>query len=398
MNSKSKKSLAIFTLSGCLTTEALMQFVSGKLNDSDLIKAQKHISECPLCADATDGLRMWLKENSVQNSSNPESTWNQGNETPIVPLKHPFEPMPRSQSNDLNPNLFYNRTALLNENIKQHIHARALRGPEDAKRMTYKPFVWLAAAATIILFIGVGYVVWIQNQQTQRMQAQKQLRAREAALIAQIPENLAYPPLNSKVILNVKYNDEKGAHIPPVVTIVNEDIAQVSDKMVSNGNKAARTSDENEYTETKRGVESDVFREESGTYKGQSSKRTFTAKHSGGAMTKAESEEETSSVFISVQRMPSFPGGDVARKKYLAKHLRYPVQAVDDGIQGTVYVNFVVKTNGSLADIKILRGIGGGCDEEALRVVKKMPAWNPGYQNGRNVPVRYTLKVDFKIK
>jgi protein TonB len=133
-------------------------------------------------------------------------------------------------------------------------------------------------------------------------------------------------------------------------------------------------------------------------YKGQNAKRTVTAKNSGGAMKRAENEDETSSVFISVQQMPSFPGGETARTKFLARNLRYPTQAVEDGVQGTVYVTFVVKTNGSLADIKILRGIGGGCDEEAFRVVKKMPSWYPGYQNGRNVPVRYTLKVDFKIK
>lgn len=398
MNNNREKSLTLFTLSGCLTGEALMQFVSDTLKASDLIKAQQHISECHLCADAAEGLKMWLKESSSQNRFTPEPTVNQDNGAPIVTGKKPVEPITRPQSNDINPNLFYNRTALLNEQIKQRIHTRELRGSEETKHLIHKPFVWLAAAATIILFVGFGYVFWLQNQQAQRLQAQKQLRDREAALIAQIPENLAYPPSNSNVILDIKYSSDKGSHIPPVVTIVNEDIAQASDRTTSRGNNAGRTTDETEYTETKRGVESDVFREETGMYKGQNAKRTLPAKHSGGAMTKAEIEEELSSVFISVQRMPSFPGGEAARKKYLARNLKYPNQAVEDGIQGTVSVNFIVKTNGSLSDIRILRGIGGGCDEEALRVVKKMPAWNPGFQNGRNVPVRYTLKVDFKIK
>ena len=397
MNNNSKKSLVLFTPSGCLTCDALMQFVSETLKGAALISAQQHISECPLCADAAEGLSKWLKETGLDNQAIPEPAENQQNGAPILPVKKPVETMPLSQSDDIGPNLFYNRTALLNEHIRQRIHARTLREPQEAKRLTYKPFVWLAVAATIILFIGIGYVLWLQNQQVQSMQAQKQLPDKEALLIAQIPETLAYPPLNSKVILNVKYNTEKGTHIPPLVSIVNEDIALASNRIVSNGNNSDGTADETEYTETKRGVESDVYRDEPGTYKGQSSKRALNVKHSGGAMTKAETDEETSSVFISVQRMPSFPGGDAARKKYLAKNLKYPAQAVEDGIQGIVYVNFVVKTNGSLADIKILHGIDGGCNEEALRVVKKMPAWNPGYQNGRNVPVRYTLKVDFKI-
>ena len=398
MNSNSKNSLVLFTPSGCLAGEALMQFVSETLKGADLISAQQHISECPLCADAAEGLSMWLKENSLQNRAIHDSAGDQDNIASILPAKKPFESMPRSQSDDVNQNLFYNRTALLNEHIRQRIHSRTFREPEETKRLANKPFVWLAVAATIILFIGVGYVLWLQNQQTQSQQAQKQLRDRETLLIAQIPETLAYPPSNCTVILNVKYNTEKGRHIPPVVSIVNEDVAQVSDRMVSNGKDAGRTTDETEYTETKRGVESDVYRDEQWTYKGQNTKRALNVKYSGGAMTKAETDEETSSVFISVQRMPSFPGGDAARKKYLAKNLKYPAQAVEDGIEGTVYVNFVVKMNGSLADIKILHGIGGGCNEEALRVVKKMPAWNPGYQNGRNVPVRYTLKVDFKIR
>jgi TonB family protein len=145
-------------------------------------------------------------------------------------------------------------------------------------------------------------------------------------------------------------------------------------------------------------VESDVFREESGIYKGQNSKRALAAKNSGGAMEKAETDEETSSVFISVQQMPSFPGGDAARKKYLSRKLKYPAQASENGIQGTVYVSFVVKTDGSLANIKILHGIGGGCDDEALRVVKLMPRWKPGHQNGKSVRTLINMPVYFKLQ
>ena len=365
MNDKSNKSSAFFTPSGCLTGDALKQYISGSLSGVELEMAKQHISECPLCADAAEGLSMWLKENSFQSTSE---------------------------------NQFNNRTALLNRHINERLHARKLHLPKETKRLSYKPFVWLAAAASILLFIGVGYIFWLQNQQNSKLEAQKLLRARDSALLAQIPENLAYPPSNSKVILNIKYNYEKGTHSPPVLTIVNDDVADASYKALNSGNKAGRTIDENEYTENRHGVESDVLRDDPGMYKGQNAKHTLTVKNNGGAMKRDENDDEISSVFISVQQMPSFPGGETARKKYLAKNLRYPTQAVEDGIQGTVYVNFVVKTNGSLADIKILRGIGGGCDEEALRVVKKMPAWYPGYQNGRNVPVRFTLKMDFKIK
>jgi protein TonB len=96
--------------------------------------------------------------------------------------------------------------------------------------------------------------------------------------------------------------------------------------------------------------------------------------------------------------MPSFPGGDSERLKFLSKNIRYPQQAAENGIQGPVYISFVVKTSGILADVKILQGIGGGCDEEAIRVVKKMPRWNPGYLNGKKVAVLFNMKIDFRLQ
>jgi len=373
MNDKNIKSSALFTPSGCLTTDALTLFVSGRLKGTELANAQQHISECAFCTDAADGLKMWLNENS----SFPKPTENQ---------------------DGVKPNLFHNRIALLNKRIDKRLHTRKFRESEETKPLAYKPFLWLAAAASIILFVGVGYLFWLQNQHNERLQAQKQLKDREAALIAQIPENLAYPPSNSNVILNINYNSDKGSHIPPVVTIVNDDVTLASNMVRASKNSAARTDDEAEYTETREGVQSDVLREEAGIYKGKNAKRGFAMRNSGGAMRKAETDEETNSVFISVQQMPSFPGGDAARKKYLSRTIRYPSQAVDDGIQGTIYVSFIVKTDGKITKVKLLRGIGGGCDEEALRVVSKMPQWKPGSQNGKKVDVLYNMPVSFTIK
>lgn len=99
-----------------------------------------------------------------------------------------------------------------------------------------------------------------------------------------------------------------------------------------------------------------------------------------------------------VEEMPSFPGGDAERQKFLAFTIKYPQSAAENGIQGTVYVQFVVDSKGIITDAKILRGIGGGCDEEALRVVMAMPPWHPGKQNGRTVRVLYNMSVSFKIQ
>ncbi|MDR2906516.1 MAG: energy transducer TonB, partial [Bacteroidales bacterium] len=91
--------------------------------------------------------------------------------------------------------------------------------------------------------------------------------------------------------------------------------------------------------------------------------------------------------FMIIEEMPEFPGGEEARVKYLSENMIYPSAARDSGIQGTIYVNFIIEKDGSISDVKVVNGIGGGCDEEAIRVVKMMPKWKPGRQRGKPVRV-----------
>jgi periplasmic protein TonB len=107
--------------------------------------------------------------------------------------------------------------------------------------------------------------------------------------------------------------------------------------------------------------------------------------------------EEKKPIFTIVEEMPSFPGGDEPRVKFLRDNIVYPQMAKENNIQGTVYVSFVVDTKGKVTDVKLLRGIGGGCDEEAIRVVKLMPPWNPGKQNGKSVRVQFNMPIRFTL-
>ncbi len=119
------------------------------------------------------------------------------------------------------------------------------------------------------------------------------------------------------------------------------------------------------------------------------------------AYTPPEEEEEDvqqQQIFMVVEKMPSFPGGMGALMTYLATHIKYPELAKESGIQGRVFINFVVEPNGSIDHVKVLRGIGGGCDEEAVRVVKNMPKWNPGKQRGKPVRVSFNLPVKFTLE
>jgi periplasmic protein TonB len=102
-------------------------------------------------------------------------------------------------------------------------------------------------------------------------------------------------------------------------------------------------------------------------------------------------------IFKYVEQMPTFPGGQQALMDYLAKNIRYPAAARENGIQGSVVLQFVVDETGNISSIQVLRDIGGGCADEAVRVVKAMPQWTPGKQNGAAVKVYFTLPVAFRL-
>jgi len=106
-------------------------------------------------------------------------------------------------------------------------------------------------------------------------------------------------------------------------------------------------------------------------------------------------EEE---VFLSVEENPEFPGGTAKLLEYVQKNLKYPMMARESDIQGRVFVGFVVEKDGSISNVKVLRGIGGGCDEEAVRVVQSLPKFKPGKQRGNPVRVQYTLPIVFKLQ
>jgi len=113
---------------------------------------------------------------------------------------------------------------------------------------------------------------------------------------------------------------------------------------------------------------------------------------------KEDEKDEPGQIFTIVEVMPKFGRGESDLIKYLQESIRYPKAAKDQGISGIVYVTFVVDKDGQVQNVRILRGIGGGCDKEALRVVKAMPKWTPGQQRGKLISVQYNLPIRFVNK
>jgi len=117
----------------------------------------------------------------------------------------------------------------------------------------------------------------------------------------------------------------------------------------------------------------------------------------GGARTKAEADVEDPLPFSIVEEKPEYPGGTDAMLKFLGNNSKYPHLAKEAGIGGVVIVQFIIEKDGSVGDVKIVRGLGGGCNEEAIRVVKMMPKWTPGRQRGRAVRITCHLPLNFNL-
>ena len=109
-------------------------------------------------------------------------------------------------------------------------------------------------------------------------------------------------------------------------------------------------------------------------------------------------DPDAGKIFTYVEEQPTFPGGEASMYEFLQKNIKYPPLARENGITGRVFLTFIVGPDGDIRDVKVLRGIGAGCDEEAVRVVKNMPKWKPGKQNGRSVNVQFNMPINFTLK
>ena len=143
----------------------------------------------------------------------------------------------------------------------------------------------------------------------------------------------------------------------------------------------------------------DVGIEEIVLKKADANKPVETKKQSGKTKDeKVEMKPDKNGIYQIVEEMPQFPGGEQAMLDYVSKNIVYPQEAMEKGIAGRVFVSFVVEKDGSVNEVKVVRGIGGGCDEESVRVIKAMPKWKPGKMKGEPVRVSYMMPITFKLQ
>jgi protein TonB len=111
----------------------------------------------------------------------------------------------------------------------------------------------------------------------------------------------------------------------------------------------------------------------------------------------AQDRGKNAPVNLSEKEKPMFPGGERELRKYLSLNLRYPNAALENKVEGYVILSFKIGVDGKVNEIKILKGLGAGCDEEAIRVAKKMPDWEPAHKNGKAIEVVYYLPIEFEL-
>jgi len=388
---------SLFTASGCLTADALEKMASGALSPTELKQAKAHIAGCGLCTDALDGLSIWKKQNEVSvYIDNAEDS--QVNIRKTKPVK-----------------TFGNKVNHINERLHNRVRFhRETDSVKQKKRIGPVP-AWLAVAASVVLFAGI-YLILQQNRPVKENVAVNQAEYDEMVVPSSAPDSMIKSEVPAVIAENKHQAGKRGIPSPKVVNGVvtfNNDDVVVMDKEADDENIAGVSEAEtatvpgyiagisNQVADSDRVAEKTMIAEKSDNSVAQPTPAARTVKGvatSASKTTQLEEISEEAEVFTVVEQSPEFPGGADKLNRYLTDNLHYPDEAKMNSISGTVYVQFVIDKKGQISDAKVLRGIGSGCDEEALRVIKAMPRWKPGMQRGKPVRVAFNMPVKFSLE
>lgn len=365
-----KSTYQLFTRSGCLTPEGMALFADNKLSRREMDLVNKHLEECELCSLAMEGFMLYPQEQFDED---------------LQDIKKGF-----SSKQAVQP-VVYAKKLIPEPSVSLHAMDRITPQPEEKIpeiRHTGKFRTILVAAAFILLFTVAG---WFLILLYEIIRPQKQA---DLAVITKTEKSTAparpsdYPSIAQESVEATQEAETSHPPLPPpaasarAVPIVQHDkekeaVKTVPEMAAHENIQAKAAAGERQIYADAQAVEDD----------------------GKDALLPEEimEEEAEAGIFMVVEEAPVFPGGEEALRKFLKDNIRYPQQALDASLQGTVFVTFVVEQDGSIGNARVLRGIGKGCDEEALRVVKMMPAWKPGTQRGKPVKVQINLPVRFAL-
>jgi len=346
----------MFEPSGCFTREAFEALVNDTLPANAKVYAREHLNSCPFCSDALEGFQSQKKPFAEFMASSDET------------------------------------------------YTKAIRNKQMAIKR--KRIVWISvsAAASILLLVGLFILTSVPEPKLQMAQnivkdttVSKQEEKTEPK--EKIIEKEKQPTVPEAKVSQHKRKNNTIRFTTPEVSdeeIVSRD-AIVEDKVKEESKPVAAASEapkniERYYSSSDMKVES-----AKGQRASVSQDTTVEENELSSLKSRKVSYSKKEQEVLFVELMPQYPGGKDAMNEFLKENLVYPTEAKEKNISGKVIVQFVVENNGKITNVKVLHGIGGGCDEEAIRVVSSMPNWKPGKQNGKSVPVFYTLPLTFSL-
>ena len=391
MTIKDNNTRPLYTSSGCLTAVALEKLARGTLIGEELIQAEAHIASCELCADSLDGVKRWLESNPGKTTGTQSATGN-----------------------------FANRVAAINERVQQQLLEQKKDEPVEKILRIPGKYRWVAIAASLLIFAGIYFLVRVTpaiKQPSLAMERQtgadslgrqsklkigsndkneepaSQENKKDQAKIIRSTIKFTAPVIKSEEeVEEVKFNQDS-KDLADLDSTRNNEVLEYKAPVPAESQKAIENSkntiimEQDELSKSNISVDADARELD---YKDKSSTK--------GIVNKDAEEEIYEKPFTVVEQMPEFTGGESKMMQFLHENIKYPQLARESGIAGSVYVTFVIGKNGAISDVKLLRGIGGGCDEEALRIIRLMPRWVPGKQNGKFVPVQFNLPIKFTLQ
>lgn len=395
---KHSNSEALFTASGCLSLQAMENYRKGLLPDKDRQQVEKHLESCPLCADALEGISANAYSEDVEMNIGHYSAA----ETP--------------ESSNYGHNIKSPDIAYHTENIharlrRKHAYEPVIR-KRAARKTTFRNF-YIPAAASIIILAGIiSYFQFffpekqelavVENENMPQLSGKKEIEPKgapisdtslqEATTIGGVmnyntePADEAEGPQKLQEIEDVEVAEEnidtklavplEESRIEEVVREDAEELEVLAEQVPVMEEKAAYATDELAGAETK-------------------GEKMRSAKNKRKT---SDREKDAQPVLLVAEQMPEFPGGEDSLDLFIKNNLVFPSITDEQMTENSVLLSFIVNENGTLSDIKVLRGEGKAFHQEAVRVVELMPPWNPGMQDGHKVRVLQRIEVLFEKK
>ena len=410
----------LFTPSGCLNMESMKRYRDGSLSAEEKALVEKHLVSCELCTDAMEGYELMSDPDKLdavvtEINTNLRANLRKG-KGKVVPMRSGWLYAGIAASVVilfgilfwLNENKYAGKlnqplVDMIDLSTYQSVPEKPLPAGQDRK--TSEP-------------MKKGKQT-IQPQENEITIARDEAHAEEDVAEFQPTESLRQPALST---LKALKSDDSSIQAFAMPSPAEDDKMQesldiasaqplefyIGEVVVYNDDVAGLDADGDAGSNIK-GITTMSQSKARSSKSGSTSKQAFNepalvTEESAAGITDSPAEVETDSArvnkhfFATVESMPEFPGGRNALSEYFDKTLNYPNQARKQGIQGTVYLSFIIQPDGAVTDATVIQGIGGGCDKEALRAVQSMPDWKPARQNNVNVPVLITIPVSFRLR